>query len=365
MPLTYVDSFTNQKLEALPGFPIVHDALRFMPNLTVVKGSRLGQISSASANEVQTINYAATWAAGDTITLSIVGIDGGTYSTTLTMDATPAFTNANMKIALDALLAAAGYAGATVTITGGPGATDQVVTFGGTAAYWDMPLMTATYVTAGDGTVAVDATTPGNLLGLWGPAVVTKLANPTTGPTAASAATGSLPLLGQFVVTYTHLTAQGESLPSPGTPVALTTTNQSIDVTPAALPTGCTGINVYLNGVFAEYSAQTTATLVNVGAIAGTADIAMPTINTAYTQTDGRHVAKAIAMYDFRTDYMGRVVFGVATTPAQDGHYETTAPAYFKGAFNTADLPSLTAQEVADLGGRLIKGTVTSGVLVI
>jgi len=364
MPLTYVDVFSNQKLEALPGFPAVTEALRFMPNLTVTKGTRLGQISSASANEVQTINYTGTWAAGDTMTLSIVGIDGGTYSTTLTMDATPAFTAANVKAAIDALLAAAGYAGATVTVVNA-GPTDQTVTFGGTAAYWDMPLMTAAYVTAGNGTVTVDATTAGNLLGIWGPAVVTKLASPTAGPTATQQASGSLPLLGLYVVTYTVITAVGESLPSPGTPVVLTSANASIDVTPGTLPTGTTGINIYLNGVFAKTSAQTAATLVNVTEFVATAEKPHPDVNTAYTQLDGRHVAKAIAMYDVRTDYMGRIVFAGASQSPQDGHYEKTAPAYFKGAFNTADLASLTAQEVADLGGRLIKGTVTSGVLVI
>lgn len=364
MPRGPVDTFSNQKLAALPGYPAAIEALRFMPNLQIARGSRLGQISAASANEVQKIDYTGTWAAGDTLTLSITGIDGGTHSMTLTMDATPAFTNANVKTAIEGMLEAAGYHGATVTISGGPGDTDQNVTFGGTAAYWNMPLMVASYETAGNGTVVVSRTTAGNIIGLWGPYVGDKLANPTAGPTAASAATGSLPLLGQFVVTYTHLTAQGESLPSPGTAVALTTTDQSIDVTPDTLPAGCTGINIYLNGVFAKTSAQTTATLVNVGSLAATAEKPMPDVNTAFTATDGRHVARAIAVYDFRTDYMGRVVLAGAGQSPQHGVYEGTAEAYTKGAFKTTDLPSLTAQEAADLG-RLIRGSVSDGVLVI
>jgi hypothetical protein len=363
MPETYQKVFAMRGVE--PFYPEVgrERALAFMPNLTVLKGTVLAQVSAADANEVQTINFDAG-IDGGTFTLSIVGIDGGTFTT-----AALAYniTNANLKIAIDALLASAGYAGATVTITNGALPTDATVTFGGTSAAWNMPLMTATSNLTDGGVaeaVTVDATTGGNKLGLWGPYVGTKLADPTTGPTATSAATGSLPLLGQYVVTYTHLTAQGESLPSPGTPVALTTTDQSIDVTPAALPAGTTGIRIYLNGVFAEESTQTTATLVNVGAIAGTASIAMPTINTAFTNTDGRQVARAIAHYDFRTDAFGRVAFADAGTTPQNSAYETTAPAWFGGEFKTTDLVGLDAQAVADLG-RLQSGTIADGILAV
>jgi hypothetical protein len=160
------------------------------------------------------------------------------------------------------------------------------------------------------------------------------------------------------------LTDQGESLPSPGTPVALTTTDQSIDMTPNALPAGTTGIRIYLNGVFAEESTQTTATLVNVGACAATAETPMPVENTAFTNTDGRHIAKAITQYTFRTDYMGRVVYAAANQSPQYGAYETTSPVYFAGAFQTSELTGLDAKAAADLG-KIIKGTVTDGVLVV
>lgn len=363
MPATYDKVFTMRGVDPLYPDKPRSKALAFAPGQTILKGAILGQISGASANEVQTINFDAG-IDGGTFTLSISGVDGGTFTTAaLAFD----ITNANLKIAIDALLASAGYTGATVTITNGALPTDATVTFGGTAASWNMPLMTATSSLTDGGVpeaVTVDATTAGNKLGLWGPYAGTKLASPTAGPTATSAATGSLPLLGVYVVQYTHLTAQGESMPSPGTAVILTTSNASIDVTPAALPTGTTGINVYINGVFAKTSAQTTATLVNVGSFAATAEKPTPDANTAFTNTSGLHVARAIAQYDFRTDNTGRVVFADAGTSPQNSAYETTAPAWFGGEFKTSELVGLDANAVADLG-RLQSGTVADGILVL
>lgn len=145
-------------------------ALTFAPNLNVRRGGLLGQVSSANAAEVQTLNFSGTWAEGDTFTISIVGIDGGTYSTpALALDSTPDYANADLDTAIESLLEAAGYYGATVAITNGPAPADTTITFGGTALYKDMPLMSVTYVTAGDGTVTIDATTPGVSKGLWVP----------------------------------------------------------------------------------------------------------------------------------------------------------------------------------------------------
>jgi hypothetical protein len=257
-PVNPVDTYTDQKLEALPGYESTTDAVAFIPNTTFEKGTVVGQISSASANEVQTINFSAGGDAptGGTFTLSIAGIDGGTFtSSALAYN----ISNANLKIAIEALLDSAGYEGATVTIGSGPAPADATVTFGGTAANWNMPLMVATSsLTAGEGaspTVAVDATTAGNRIGL-----------------------------------------------------------------------------------FVPYDDDGT--------------------------DDGRRVAKGICQYSFRTDNLGRVVYAGANTPPQGGAYETTAPVYFKGAFKTSELTGLDDNGAADLG-RIIKGTVTDGVLVI
>lgn len=247
--------YSMQKVEPL--YPIAggQSNLNFMPNLTIPRGTVLGQVSAANANEVQTIDFAGAPNVPDagTFTLSIVGIDGGTFTTApLAWN----ISNANLKIAVDALLDAAGYEGATVTVGGGPAPVDATLTFGGTAANWDMPLMVATSSLTVGGvatTVAVVATTAGNRLGLWGP---------------------------------------------------------------------------YNDAV-----------------------------------NDGREVARAIAVYDMRTDNFGRVVYTGANSP-EHGIYHNSAPAWFKGSFATTDLVGLDANGIADLG-RLESGTLADGVLAL
>ncbi|MEN6583046.1 MAG: hypothetical protein ABFD54_11400 [Armatimonadota bacterium] len=364
MSASPINTFSGQMLEALPGYHAITEALGFMPNLTIARGTLLGQVSAASANEVQTIDFSAGGDAptGGTFTLSITGTDGATYST-----AALAYniSNANIKIAIDALLAAAGYAGATVTITNGPAPADVTITFGGTAAAWDMPLMTVSsaLTSSGTPTVAVVATTPGNHVGLWGPYVSTKVADPTAAPTVAELAGGtSLPLLGQFIVAYTFITAQGETLPSPGTAVALTSTNRSLRVSAITVPTGATGVNYYINGFFA---ATGDGTQKDITALATTASKPLPTRNTAYTNTDGRHIAKAIAKEDFRTNSLGQVAYAGSGQQPQYGVYDPCTTAYTKGAFKTTELTGLTADAVADLSGKIIRGTLSDGVLVI
>jgi len=164
MPLTHSVEYNMNKVEPL--YPIQNGlrAVRFAPDLELAAGTVVAQITAASANEVQTLNFSGT-VSGGTFTLSVEGIDGGTYTT----DALAYnISNANLKIAIEDLLEDAGYAGATVTIGGGPSPTDATVTFGGTLAYVNVPLMVAdaTSITGG-GSLAVDATTAGNLKDTW------------------------------------------------------------------------------------------------------------------------------------------------------------------------------------------------------
>lgn len=255
MPLDAVADYTMQKVEPLYGHGLQR-ALRFMPNITIEKGALLGQISAASANEVQTLNFSGTWAEVDSFILSIAGVDGGTYSTAeLVLGAGPSLAAADVKAAIEDMLEAAGYVGATVAVSGAlDGSTDRAVTFGGEATNWDMPLMTVAVDTAGDGTMAVDATTAGNLTGIWG----------------------------------------------------------------------------------------------------------------AYDDnaSDGRQTARAIAVYSFRTDNLGRIAFASAGTTPENSVYNATAPAWFSGRFATKDLTGLDANAIADLG-RLESGTLADGVLVM
>ena len=166
MPLDAVMNYSGNKVEPLYPESGGSRAFRFAPNQVIEAGRVLGQISAASAAEIQTLNFGGT-VSGGTFTLSITGIDGGTF-TTDALDYN--ISNADLKTAIEALLESAGYAGATVTIGGGECPTDATVTFGGTMLYNNMPLMVATSSLTGDApTLTVDATQGGNLLGLWVP----------------------------------------------------------------------------------------------------------------------------------------------------------------------------------------------------
>lgn len=365
MSASPINTYTNDLLESLPGYPAVTEAVGFMPNLDIAKGQILGQVSAANVNEVQTIDFSTGGdvATGGTFTLSITATDGTTKTTAaLAYD----ISNANLKKAIEALLAAAGYYGATVTLTNGPAPADVTVTFGGTAAAWDVPLMTATNAleSAGTATITVAGTTAGNRIGLFGPYAGTKLADPTVAPTAASKAGGtSLPVLMQGILQYTFITAAGETLPSPGAAFALTTTDRTIAVEAITVPTDATGVNYYINGVYAATSA--TGAAKDITELATTGIRPLPTKNTAFINTDGRHIAKAIAKESFRTNSLGQVAcVGAGQQPA-NGIYDSSATAYTKGAFKTTELVGLTSDAVADLAGKIISGTLNDGVLVI
>lgn len=218
-------------------------AVDWMPNLDIRRGGLVAQVTSPSQTQVQTLNWSGGGdvPTGGTFRLSIVGIDGGTYWT-------PALayniSNANLKTAVESLLEAAGYYGATVTIGGGACPVDTTVTMGGTALYKNMPVMSydiASITSAGAATLAITATTAGYKNGLWTP---------------------------------------------------------------------------YDDDGAANY---------------------------------GERVAKGIAMYDFRTDYWGRVVYAKAATPSygtvsgglqspQHGVYNQSAPVWLTGVFKVDDL---------------------------
>ncbi len=141
----------------------------FEPQLQVGAGTILGRVTAASASERQTIDWSggADVPTGGTFKLGITGIDGGTYWTD---DLDYNISNANLKIALDALLDSAGYEGATVTIGGGACPVDVTVDFGGTAAYKHMPLLQAdiTNITSGGiATCTPTLTTRGKKQGDW------------------------------------------------------------------------------------------------------------------------------------------------------------------------------------------------------
>lgn len=134
-------------------------------NLSLVAGTILGQVSSANANEVQTLDFGGT-VSGGTFTVTVYDPEGNGY-TSAALDYN--ITNANLKIALDALLVTAGYIGGTVTIGGGACPTDATVTFGGNCAATPMPLMVAGAgsLTGTNPTLTITRTTTGIKKGVY------------------------------------------------------------------------------------------------------------------------------------------------------------------------------------------------------
>lgn len=126
----------------------------FGANQTLAKGTVLGQVTGASANDVQTISSSAT---GGTFTLSFATTTGTQTTTALNYNATAA----QVQAALQAL---SNIGSGNVTCTGGPLATAIVCTFGGSMANQPQPVLTINSSLTG-GTASVAHTTTGQTKG--------------------------------------------------------------------------------------------------------------------------------------------------------------------------------------------------------
>ena len=71
--------------------------------------------------------------------------------------------------------------------------------------------------------------------------------------------------------------------------------------------------------------------------------------------SDGTQVARAILQFPVATDSSGNHFIGATSAVGEHAQSELSAPAYYLGDFNVADLTGLDAAGVADLG-RLIFG---------
>lgn len=164
MPIDPKATYNPQGVEPILPGEARTDAVMLNPNKTYPKGTVLSQVTVASANCVQTLNATGT-VSGGTFTLSIEGVDGQTYTT-----AALAYniSNANLKIAVEALMEAAGYHGATVTVGGGALPTDATLTFGGTLANFPVPLIVCEdALITGGGTLVAEMTTTGKRQWIW------------------------------------------------------------------------------------------------------------------------------------------------------------------------------------------------------
>lgn len=252
MPINPVLQWTGKKLIPAYTGEVSEKQVQFGANLVIPAGQVVAQVTADSANEVQTLDFTGT-VSGGTFILSILGIDG--ISSFPTTALAYNISNANLRTAILAMLSAAGYPyGSDVTITGGASPTDVNITFGGTLAYTNVPLIVATGSVTGGGSVAVTATTAGTKKNTWGK---------------------------------------------------------------------------YDSGA-----------------------------------SNGLQTARALAVYDFRTDHAGQVIYGGANSTPEHNLRELTGLVYTKGRFLTGDLVGLDATAAGQLG-RLENGSITSGVLAL
>lgn len=91
---------------------------------------------------------------------------------------------------------------------------------------------------------------------------------------------------------------------------------------------------------------------------------ATPGIFKAYAtgNVDGSGVARAICMYDVKSDANGVVSIG-ETAGGEFGNTQKCVPVYVSGIFNVADLTGLDADAVTDLKAVLISGDTTAGII--
>jgi hypothetical protein len=87
---------------------------------------------------------------------------------------------------------------------------------------------------------------------------------------------------------------------------------------------------------------------------------ATPGIYKAYNNanSDGSEVARLILSYGCTVDGSGNIALA-----NEHGQTRTSVPALMGGTFKTSDLTGLDANGLADLGGRVVKGTVASGIV--
>jgi hypothetical protein len=99
---------------------------------------------------------------------------------------------------------------------------------------------------------------------------------------------------------------------------------------------------------------------------------ATPGTFKAYTSgaSDGSQIPKSILEYACATDASGNITLGGAATGGQFGETRLVVPAYFTGAFKTAELVqtgagAIDANAVTVLGAHLVSGTLADGVIQI
>lgn len=300
--------------------------------LSVALGQALAKVTGTVANHWQSITATSGTAGSATFSFN-----GETFTVAY---------NSSAAALIATLEALSSIGSGNVTVTAASSTLDAgalTIKFQGKLAGITQPpiLLVSNGITGATPTIDTAAQTcvPNGRLVAWDPS---RLANPSltavTGVFTAGGSDGSIGA-GTYALTVTWSTAQGETLSGF---VKMLTLTSAQHITIAAInstntPDYATAINIYLNGMHlvslalaspGTTSANLVATDITApGAVAGggatvvsaAAGRALPSANTAYIKTDGRHLFDSFSTRQQATDNFGRV-------------YDSTTPVWDNGA---------------------------------
>jgi hypothetical protein len=336
-------------------------AVNLPPSTTFVAGQILGTYGS-SANAVHTITDTPTITDG---TFTLTYVHPLTFETVETEAIAYNANNATLQAAIEAVL---GTGTVAVTGSGLPG-NDTTLTYQGNLAGRPIPLPTVDNDNLTGGTLAVASTTVGRTAGQVGVLSLTAVTAPTTAPSVSGTGSGGGWAAADYGVSYTYVTAYGESTPSPAAHVTVTA-DQLIRVAQiTSIPTGVTHVRYYIDGELHATTAVSSGTAAQTDIDdTPTGGGRAPSTNMAYAVgASGITNAIGIMQYDCETDEYGQIYLGEHAV-GQLQKYEAPnacVDIYTAGYFKTSELTGLNAEVLRLLGGRLWKGTIADGVIVI
>jgi hypothetical protein len=163
MPMNVpISNFPSNPLVPVYGKKAIEQAINLAPNTVFARGTVLGQVGTASANDVQTLTI------GGTPTGGTFPISGTNPLTGNAVAVTGLAFNASAAAVQTALTAATAFGTGNVTVTGSAGG-PYTITFVGALASTPMAVLTtsATSLTGGTPTAAVVHTTTGRTAGTY------------------------------------------------------------------------------------------------------------------------------------------------------------------------------------------------------
>lgn len=339
--------YTNGELQQLRGEALMIGA-RMSNNLRLNNGVIVAMVVAAAVNAQQTLSQ--TGGAATAGTFQII-VDGVGTTAAIAYNATAAIVRAALELVVGP---------GNVSCTGGalPG-TPIVINGAGELAGIPINLMVVTGSTLNGGsTYAIANTTVGVPNKRFVAYDGSMVADPAVAPTVAGNGAASAFGAGTYMVSYTKVTAAGESLPSPAAPTIITAA-QNLRVTAiAGLEASVTQINYYVGGHLAAKTAVVAGTAAQTD-IAGIGFAGIPPhTSTAFVNNDGRQIPVGALKYDITTDAYGRVNYGTQIG-SQLGVLKPDVPVFFSGQFRFGDLSGLDANAIKALSARFIRGVIT------